>query len=52
MHSGSEIFLIIRFKSNGTATSDGGAQILGNNVWHDSESIATTVAAKSAINKM
>ena len=27
---------LLRFESNSTATSDGGAQQLGNDVWHDS----------------
>ena len=37
---------LLRFKSNSTATSDGGAQKLGNNVWRDSESIATKVCSR------
>ena len=32
---------LLRFESNSTATSDGGAQKLGNDVSHDAESIAT-----------
>ena len=35
---------LLRFEKNGTdctATSDGSAQKLGNDVWHDSESITT-----------
>ena len=31
---------LLRFKSNSTATSDGGAQMLGIDVWYDSGSIA------------
>ena len=34
---------LLRFKLISTATSDGGAQKLGNNVWHNSESIVTKV---------
>ena len=36
---------LLRFESNSTETSDGGVQKLGNDVWHDSESIATTVCS-------
>ena len=31
---------------NSTATSDGGAQMLGNDVWYDSESITTKVCSQ------
>ena len=31
---------------NSTATSGGGAQKLGNNVWHDSDSIATKICSQ------
>ena len=34
---------LLRFESNSTATSDGGGQKLGNDVWYDSESITTKV---------
>ena len=34
---------LFRFKPNGTATSDGGTQKLGNDVLHDIKSIATKV---------
>ena len=37
---------LLRFELNSTATSDGGAQILGNDVWYDSESIATKVCSQ------
>ena len=37
---------LLRFESNNTATSDGGAQKLGNDVWHDSGSMATKVCSK------
>ena len=37
---------LLRFESNSTATSDGGTQKLGNNVWHDSFSIATKVCSQ------
>ena len=37
---------LLRFESNSTATSDGGAQKLGNDVWHDSDSIATKVCSQ------
>ena len=37
---------LLRFYLNSTATSDGGAQKLWNNVWRDSESIATKVCSK------
>ena len=37
---------LLRFESNSTATSDGGAQKLGSDVWHDSESIATKVSSQ------
>ena len=33
-------------ESNRTATSDGSAQKLGNDVWYDSESIATKVCSQ------
>ena len=33
-------------QTNNTATSDGGAQRLGNDVWHDSESITTNVCSQ------
>ena len=38
--------LLLRFESNRTATSDGAARMLGNDVWHDSESIATKVCSQ------
>ena len=38
---------LLRFQSIDTATSDGGAQKLGNNFWHDSESIATKVCSQN-----
>ena len=37
---------LLRFKLSSTATSDGCAQKLENNVWHDSESITTKVCSK------
>ena len=37
---------LLRFESNSTATSDGGAQNLGNDVSHNSESIATKVCSQ------
>ena len=37
---------LLRFESNSTETSDGGAQNLGNDVRHDSESIATKVCSQ------
>ena len=37
---------LLRFESNSTATSNGGAQKLWNDVWHDSESIATKVCSQ------
>ena len=37
---------LLRFESNSTATSDGGAQKLGNDVRRDSESIATKVCSQ------
>ena len=37
---------LLRFESIIIATSDGGAQKLGNNVWHDSESIATKACSQ------
>ena len=37
---------MLRFESNSAATSDGGAQKLGNDVRHDSESIATKVCSQ------
>ena len=37
---------LLRFESNSAATSDGGAQKLGNDVRHDSESIATKVCSQ------
>ena len=40
------IGLLLRFQSNCTATSDGSAYKLGNYVWLDSESIATTVCSQ------
>ena len=43
---------LLRFESISTATSDGGVQKLGNDVWHDCESIATKVAVKSVANEM
>ena len=36
----------LRFEPISTYTSDGGAQKLGHNVWHDSESIATKVCSQ------
>ena len=36
---------LLRFESNSTATSDGGAQKLWNDVWHDSESISAKVGS-------
>ena len=41
-----------RFELNSTATSDGGAQKLGNDVRKDSESIATKFAAIPVANEM
>ena len=38
--------LLLRFKLNSAATSDGGAQKLGIDVWRDSESIATKVCSR------
>ena len=43
---------LLRFESNSTATSDGGAQKLGNDVRKDSESIATKFAAIPVANEM
>ena len=37
---------LLRFQSNSTATSDGGAQKIDNDVWHDSESITNKVSSK------
>ena len=37
---------LLRFELNSTVTSDGGEQKLWNNLWHDSESIATKVCGK------
>ena len=37
---------LLRFELNITATSDGGAQMLGNDVWYNSESIATKVCSQ------
>ena len=37
---------LLRFESNSTATSDGGAQKIGNDVWHDSESIKNKFCSK------
>ena len=37
---------LLRFESNSAATSDGGAQKLGNDVRRDSESIATKVCSQ------
>ena len=37
---------LLRFEQNSTATSDAGAQKLGNNVWYDSESISTKVCSQ------
>ena len=37
---------LLRLKLNCTATSDGDAQKLGNNVWRDSEPIATNVCSQ------
>ena len=37
---------LLRFESNSTATSDGGAQKLGNDVRRNSESIATKVCSQ------
>ena len=37
---------LLRFESNSTATSDGGAQKLGNDVRRDSESITTKVCSQ------
>ena len=37
---------LLRFKSNSTATSDGSVQKLGNDVWHDSKSIATKAGSQ------
>ena len=42
---------LLSFQSNSTATSDIGAQKLGDDVWHESESIANKVAAKSTANE-
>ena len=38
---------LLKFKLNSTATSDGSAQKLGNDVWHDPESIETKVYSQS-----
>ena len=43
---------LLRFESTSTATSDGGAQKLGNDVWHDSESIATKLCSQLVANEM
>ena len=43
---------LLRFELNSAATSDGGAQKLGNDVRHDSESSATKFAAKLVANEM
>ena len=43
---------VLRFELNSTATSDGGAQKLGNDVRKDSESIATKFAAIPVANEM
>ena len=37
---------LLKFQSKSTAASDGWAQKLGNNVWHDSERIATKVCSQ------
>ena len=37
---------LLRFQWNCTATSDGNAQKLVNDLWHDSESIATKVCSQ------
>ena len=37
---------LLRFKSNSTATSDGCAQKLWNDLWHDSESISAKVCSQ------
>ena len=37
---------LLRFESNSTATLDGGAQKLGNGVWHASESFKTKVCSQ------
>ena len=37
---------LLRFRWNSTATSGGSAYKLGNNVWHDSESITTKVCSQ------
>ena len=37
---------LLRFESNSTETSDGDAQMLGNNLWHDSASIAAKVCCQ------
>ena len=37
---------LLRLELSSTATSDGGAQKLGNDVWHDSELITTKVCSK------
>ena len=39
---------LLRFEVNSTATSNG-AQKFGNNVWHDSELIATKVCSQIGI---
>ena len=37
---------LLRLESNSTVTSDGGAQKLRNDIWHDSESIPTKVCSR------
>ena len=39
---------LLRFQRNSTATSDGGAQKLENDLWHDSESITTKVCSQNS----
>ena len=39
--------LLLRFKSNCTATSDGGAQKLGNDLWHEFAFIKTKVCSQN-----
>ena len=43
---------LLRFQSNSTATSDGGAQKLGFDLWHVSELIAIQVCSQNSRNKM
>ena len=43
---------LLRFKLNSTATSDGGAQQLGNYVWRDSDFVATKVCSQWVANEM